>query len=67
MKTSSILTIFTLAIMAFIAWPILQPILDDYQQVVRDCAQTKPEHRSKIQEESCKPRGSVGLIIPGIL
>jgi hypothetical protein len=67
MKTSSVLTIISLAIMPFIAWPILQPYWEDYQQVVQDCAQTKPEHRNKKQEENCKPRGAVGLIIPGIL
>lgn len=67
MKLSTAVTIFVLVTTPFIAIPVVQPFWNDYKQAVQDCADTKPEQRTAKQQESCKPRGPAGLIIPGIL
>ena len=68
MKLSSALTILVLATTPLVAMPIVRPFWNDYQSVVRDCVDTKPERRTPAQKENCKPRGGpIGLIIPGIL
>lgn len=68
MKLSAAITSLVVVIMMAVAMLLVRPFWNDYQSIVRDCVDTKPERRTAAQMEHCKQqRKPFGFIIPGIL